>query len=170
MVRQARRSDEAVIGRMWYELLRTQGELNPRFAPSDDARERWRNDYRAWLDRLSRRMYVAEVDGEVCGFITAEQWSPPPVFDDKPGVYINELYVEPSRRRSGIGTQLVNAVKEWAIEVGAHQLRAGIVASNEAAASFWREIGGQPVARTFALGLETDTKEEREARSIGFKV
>ena len=173
MIRRARRSDEATLGRMWYDLLRAQGELDARFAPSDDALERWRNDFRSWLERLSRRIYVAEVDGEVRGFVTAEQWAPPPVFDDRPGVFIDEIYVDPDYRRAGIGTRLVDAVKDWAEELGVHQVRAGIVARNEAGAAFWRSIGADAVSQTFAIALEREEKKEEKAvrrRSLGFRL
>lgn len=173
MIRQARRSDEAALGRMWYELLRAQGELDARFTPSEDALERWRNDFRSWLERLSRRIYVAEADGEVRGFVTAEQWAPPPVFDDRPGVFINELYVAPDYRRAGIGTRLVDAVKEWAEELGVHQVRAAVVARNEGGAAFWRSIGAEAVSQTFAIVLEHEEEEEEKEerrRSLGFRL
>ena len=171
MIRRAKKSDQDSIGRLWYELLRMQGELDGRFAPSEDARTRWRNDFPAWLDRLSRRIFVAEVDGTVRGFVTAEQWAPAPIFDAKPGVYINELYVEEAHRREGIGTQLVEAVQNWAKEIGAQQVRAGVLVRNEDGAGFWKKLGGEAISQTFAISMEAGAdEEETKKRTLGFQL
>lgn len=171
LIRRAQKSDREAIGRLWYDMLRMHGELDARFAPSEDARERWHNDFNAWLDRLSRRIYVAEVDGAVCGFVAAEQWAPAPIYQDQPGVYIDEIFIEPEQRGKGIGRQLVEAVREWAEELGVHQVRATVVAKNEDAAAFWREIGAELVLQSFAIPLEGEAKtEERRSRSIGFQI
>ncbi len=156
---------------MWYEMLRLHGEIDPRFAPSEDARKRWDNDFNAWLERLSRRLYVAEVDGEVCGFVSAEQWAPPPIYSDGPGVYIVEIYVDSARRGGGVGRALVDAVREWAESLGVHQLRADVVAKNEEAVAFWREMGAELVSHSFSIPLEsTARKEEVRRRSLGFQI
>ena len=170
MIRRARKSDEDAVGLMWFDLLTMQGELDDRFAPSEDAKTRWKNDFPAWLDRLSRRVFVADIDGEVRGFVTAEQWAPPPIFDDKPGVYVNELYVNKAYRRKGIGTQLVGAVQDWAKEIGVHQVRAGVLVRNEEGAEFWRKMGGEALSQTFAISMDVESPEEEKKRSLGFQL
>lgn len=170
MIRPARKSDEEAIGRMWYELLRSQGEFDGRFAPSEDARERWENDFPAWIDRLSRRIFVADVDGDVRGFISAEQWAPPPIFDDTPGVYIHELFVDPDYRRAGIGTDLVQAVRDWAREIGVNQLRLSILAGNGGAGAFWRAVGGEAIAQMFAVKWDAPETDPDKERAIGFRL
>lgn len=171
MIRRATKLDEEIAGRLWYDLLQLQGRLDGRFAPSEDAMKRWTNDFPAWLDRLSRRIYVAEVDGTVRGFVTAEQWAPAPIFEDKPGVYVNELYVEEGYRRKGLGTELVKAVQEWAEEIGAHQMRAGVLVRNQEGGEFWKKLGGEAISQTFAIAIDAEKEEEGTTkRTLGFQL
>lgn len=153
-IREARTGDKDDVVRLWMDLLRSQGEIDGRFAPADDAEIRWRNDYLEWLDRGSRRLFVALENDAVCGFVTAERWSPPPVYEASPEIYIVELYVEPANRRTGIGSSLVKAVRDWAEDVGAKRIRAGILALNEDGGAFWSAVGGDALSVTFGIDVQ----------------
>lgn len=170
-IRRGRASDRDDVVRLWMDLLRSQAALDERFTPADDAQVRWRNDFGEWLDRQSRRLFVATVDGMVCGFITAERSSPAPIFEGRSEVYIDELFVEPEYRRRAIGTELVQTVREWAESIGAERIRAGLLAANEEGRTFWKHVGGEPI--TVTIGIELSPSEIRSAapserRRIGF--
>lgn len=170
-IRRAVAADEEDVVRLWMELLRSQAVLDKRFTPADDAQERWRNDYREWLDRKSRRLFVAEVDGRVCGFVTAETSSPAPIFEGRSEVYIDELFVEPDSRRRGLGTALVAAVRQWAESLGAVRIRAGLLAANDEGRRFWEQVGGEPITVTIGIELtpsKSNSSERRERRRLGF--
>jgi len=171
-IRLARAADKDDVVRLWMDLLRSQGEIDQRYAPADDAEVRWRNDFDEWLDRDSRRLFVAVVDDQVRGFITAERSAPPPIFRLSSEVYVNELFVEPDSRRSGIGSSLISAVKKWAEELGAERIRAGVLASNEDGGAFWAGAGGEVMSVTFGIDLggakgAGDDHDSERAR-IGF--
>lgn len=170
MIRRAKTSDRKEVEALWLELLRCQAEIDDRFTPADDALERWRNDFRAWTESESRRMFVAVVDGAVRGFVTAERWFPPPVYAECPGVYIDELYVEADFRRRGVATELVDAVRHWAESVGARQIRAGALAGNEAGRAFWSAVAGSEIVRTYALSLEVEESSKGSKAGLGFRM
>lgn len=171
-IRRAKAADRDNVVRLWMDLLRSQGEIDGRYAPADDAEVRWRNDFDEWLDRDSRRLLVAVVDDQVRGFITAERWAPPPIFRLSLEVYVDELYVEPKFRRSGIGSSLISAIKQWAEELGAERIRAGVLASNEDGGAFWAAAGGEVMSVTFGIDLSrakgAGDEHESERGRIGF--
>jgi GNAT superfamily N-acetyltransferase len=171
-IRLARAADKDDVVRLWMDLLRSQGEIDERYAPADDAEVRWRNDFDEWLDRDSRRLFVAVVDDQVRGFITAERSAPPPIFRLSSEVYVNELFVEPDSRRSGIGSSLISAVKKWAEELGAERIRAGVLASNEDGGAFWAASGGEVMSVTFGIDLGrakgAGDEHDSERARIGF--
>lgn len=171
-IRPAIAADKIDVVRLWMDLLRSQGEIDYRYAPADDAEVRWRNDFDEWLDRDSRRLFVAVVEDRVRGFVTAERWAPPPVFRLSSEVYIDELFVEPEFRRSGIGSSLISVVKEWAEEIGAERIRTGVLASNEDGGAFWAAAGGEVMSVTFGIDLDRTSgaadEHGSERARIGF--
>lgn len=172
LIREATTADRDDVVRLWMSLLRSQAVIDERYTPADDAEVRWRNDFTEWLKRSSRRLFVAEVDGQVHGFITAERWTSIPVYRVSSEVYIGELFVEPSHRRKGIGRALVQAARDWADSIGAQRIRAGILARNDDGFAFWRAAGGEDIAVTIGIELQEagqpdDAAESGRAR-LGF--
>jgi GNAT superfamily N-acetyltransferase len=172
MVRPAHKSDRKVVGCLWSDLLRSQAAIDDRFAAADDARERFDNDFFQWLRGDSRRMYVAvDDDGTLCGFVTAERWNTPPIFRECPGVYVDEIFVESGYRRRGHGRALLDAVREWGERIGARELRAGVVAANREGCAFWKNVGGDEIARTFTLTIDgSEEAAPTRGSRIGFRM
>lgn len=152
-IRLARWEDADALEALWWRLLEEQATLDPTFAPADDARRRWRNDFMLWVRDRMYRLLVADRSGKLIGFISAHQWSPPPIYRQELEVYIDELYVLPDYRRQGIGAQLVAAVRAWAREVGAVRLRLGVLAANHGGLAFWERQHARPFSITLTIPL-----------------
>jgi GNAT superfamily N-acetyltransferase len=116
-VRRAKQSDHDALGALWMAFMSEQAGLDDRLAVADDARERWDNDFSVWLNDERQATFVAEVDDALRGFATAHQWGPPPIYEDAVEVYLDELYVAPEARRSGLGEKLVAAVRTWGLRL-----------------------------------------------------
>ncbi|MEX0821442.1 MAG: GNAT family N-acetyltransferase [Rhodothermales bacterium] len=159
MIRAVEKGDREAVRRLWAALMDAQASIDDRFSPSDDAEERWKNDFDQWLQAESRRMFVALEGDRVCGFITAERWAPPPIYRDRPAVYVDELFVESDCRREGHGTDLVLAVRRWGERIGARELRAGVLAGNDEATAFWKELGGVEISKSFAIELNGEGRD-----------
>jgi GNAT superfamily N-acetyltransferase len=168
--RTARREDQERIGALWLDLLREQAALEERFGVAEDALERWNNDFPQWVRDEARRIVVAEVDGRITGFITAQRWAPAPIYAFAEEVYVNELYVAPAARRSGAGEALVAAIRTWADDLGAARIRLGVLAANEAGQAFWAAQGATPFSLTLTIALdpEPSSAEPAPRRRIGF--
>lgn len=92
----------------------------------------------AALDSSHARLFVAEVDGEVVGFVE------PQVYE---AVYFPSLVnilglaVRESHRGMGIGKALMEAAENWAKESGATGVRLNSGADRTNAHAFYRNIG-----------------------------
>ncbi|HEX7071201.1 MAG TPA: GNAT family N-acetyltransferase, partial [Rhodothermales bacterium] len=106
-------ADRENLGRLWLAFLQEQSKLDARVVVSDDALERWQNDFAAWIARDSRHILVAEQHGDVVGFTAAVRTAPAPIFAYVPELFIEELFVRPDARRRGVGTALYRAIAEW---------------------------------------------------------
>lgn len=90
------------------------------------------------LDPSHARLFVAEVDGEIVGFVE------PQVYEAvylAPLVNILGLAVRESHRGMGIGKALMDAAENWAREIGAKGVRLNSGASRTNAHAFYRHIG-----------------------------
>lgn len=97
---------------------------------------------------------VAEVDGEILGFIGYVKL----FFFEADGFYyrILALSVLKVARRKGVATQLMDAVKELAMKDGARSLalNSGLTDARLAAYSFYEGYGFEKVTTGFALNIE----------------
>ena len=169
-VRRARKEDAQSVGALWLRLLKEHAALEARLAVADDASERWTNDFPHLIDDARCRVFVAERDGDLVGFITACLWESPPIFAGPQEVYISELYVVPQARRQRVGRRLVEAVQAWAEMLAAGRLRLGVLAANAEGQAFWERFNAQPLSMTLTIALETEAapRQEKKKARLGF--
>ena len=103
-------------------------------------------------DRLSKNdngVFVAEVDGEVKGYVFCD------VVEEASGktLYIDDLCVDPSSRRLGIGRMLVNKAKEYAKDKDCNCLLLNVWEFNENALHFYEDYGFLTRSRHMELKL-----------------
>ena len=170
IIRRAKTEDADRIGELWLALLEEQAERDARIGVADDALSRWQNDFPMWLDDDTRRVFVAEVDGTIQGFASAHRWGPPPIYAESSEVYLDEIYVAPEARRCGLGSQLVEAVREWAEGLGSERVRLQVLAENDDAHGFWNACDAVPLVVTRAIECEPseEAAEDEGSGKIGF--
>lgn len=91
-------------------------------------------------DDPDRFVYVAELDGEVAGFVAGERrqhWS------GEHEVYIGELVTHPDYEGQGVGRALIDAVTGHARQLGLSTITLETGAANSAARAFYRRLGFQ---------------------------
>ena len=64
-------------------------------------------------------------------------------FRGKPGLYLEDLFVVPERRREGIGRALLLHLKGIAIERGCGRMEWSVLSWNEPAVGFYRTLGAE---------------------------
>ena len=170
-IRLASITDQGRVGGLWSAFLEEQHAMDARLQPSEDARQRWDNDYPVWLKESTRRISVAVVDRDIVGFVTANLWSPPPVYTFVKEVLLSELYVIPRMRAQGIGTKLVADIKAWGVECGAEQMRLIMLNANATGQGFWEKNGSRWFSREGIIQLEgsvANQKSQPRRARLGF--
>jgi len=90
------------------------------------------------LDKGREKVFVAEVNGIVAGYIHAEKYQ---TLYFEPMINILGLAVSSEFRRRGIGRMLLKRAERWANEIGIHKIRLNSGASRKEAHSFYRAMG-----------------------------
>ncbi len=90
------------------------------------------------LDKWREKVFVAELNGVVAGYIHAEKYQ---TLYFEPMINILGLAVSSKFRRRGIGRMLMNCIESWANEAGINKIRLNSGASRKEAHSFYRAMG-----------------------------
>ena len=90
------------------------------------------------LDRVREKVFVAEVNGIVAGYIHVEKYE---TLYFEPMINVLGLAVSSKFRRCGIGRTLLNYTESWANEVGIKKMRVNSGVSRKEAHSFYRAMG-----------------------------
>ena len=111
-------------------------------------------------------MFVAEADGEVVGMLGATLRS---TWFGRDKLASEELfYVAVAQRGSGAAQQLLQSFCDWAEEVGAQHLRAGVATgSGPAAEKLYQRFGMHYVGGNFSLHMVGDRAEDLSHKDIG---
>jgi ribosomal protein S18 acetylase RimI-like enzyme len=100
-----------------------------------------------------RHVLVAEMNGEIVGFIQGEIERRT---DYLPGTVgsISTAYVVGKFRRTGVGRILVKHLSEFFSSEGVEDVTLRYIIGNEEAERFWQKLGFQPVITTAKMVLE----------------
>ncbi|GAA4015331.1 GNAT family N-acetyltransferase [Allokutzneria multivorans] len=87
--------------------------------------------------------HVAEVDGEVVGyclwFLSYSTWR------GTHGIYMEDLYVDPARRGSGLGKALLVELARECVSKGYQRLEWSVLKWNTPAIDFYKSVGAFPM-------------------------
>ena len=113
--------------------------------------EKLRHAVRADPESLGRHLFgarpmaealIGEIDGTPRGLaLFFHNFS---TFEGRPGIYLEDLYVEPEARGAGLGQALLAQLAALAVERDCARLEWAVLDWNEPARRFYRSIGAQP--------------------------
>jgi GNAT superfamily N-acetyltransferase len=87
--------------------------------------------------------HVAEVDGDVVGvalwFLNFSTW------DGVHGIYLEDLFVRPAHRGSGLGRALLAALAQECVAHGYSRLQWSVLRWLEPTIGFYRSLGAEPL-------------------------
>jgi GNAT superfamily N-acetyltransferase len=98
--------------------------------------------------------HVAELDGDVVGvalwFLNFSTW------DGVHGIYLEDLFVRPVHRGSGLGTALLAALAEECVARGYSRLQWSVLDWNAPSIGFYRSLGAVPLDDWTVFRLDGD--------------
>lgn len=97
---------------------------------------------------------LAEFNGEIVGqALFFKNFS---TFLGKPGIYLEDLYVEPEMRGKGIGKMLLDKIISIAKERNYGRVEWSVLDWNESAIDFYKKIGAKPLDDWTIFRLTSD--------------
>lgn len=117
----------------------------PSIRPLADSWERRQERYRDWLADGSGRLFLAEQEGRVIGYLMLTISDPPESWDvgSRAGE-IETMSVLPGERSGGVGAALMDAALAEAAREGVRAIGVGVAHSNVDAISFYERAGFKP--------------------------
>src|SRR5271170_2566164 len=86
---------------------------------------------------------VAEVDGKVVGYaIWFRTFS---TFLARPGIFLEDVYVQPAHRKKGIGKAFLKRLAALAVERGYGRVEWIVLDWNEPSIGFYKSVGAEPL-------------------------
>ena len=156
MLREPRADDATAIAQLTVELGLYYSQLAPElFAPVvADGLAEWATSDADWYARPSTFAAVAEVDGEVAGYVEASIQEPGENarFDVNRDLRTRHLYISyvataEAHKRKGVATQLVQAAEDWARSRGVTLALTDTYVDSPQSVPFWEErMGYRPRA------------------------
>jgi GNAT superfamily N-acetyltransferase len=147
-VRPAVESDVDAIVKLVYELAEYERAPQECHLTADQLRT-------ALFDPLPALFaHVAEVDAEVVGcalwFLNFSTW------DGVHGIYLEDLFVRPSARGSGLGKALLTALAQECVRHGYSRLQWWVLDWNDPAIGFYTSLGAVPMDESTVFRLSGD--------------
>ncbi len=137
MIRYAKESDVPALLALIRELATYE-----KLSPACSATEELLSTHLFGPDRAAEAL-VAEVDGDVAGYaIFFKTFS---TFLAHPGIYLEDLYVQPAHRRQGIGKALLRHIAQLAVTRGYGRVEWAVLDWNTPSIDFYQSLGAVPL-------------------------
>jgi GNAT superfamily N-acetyltransferase len=136
-IRLARAEDAGTLANLVWELAVYERLEQFAQATADDFREH------LFGPRPRAEAILAEVDGHPVGFALA--FLTFSTFRGKPGMYLEDIFVRPEHRGSGIGKALLATMARLAADRGCGRLEWAVLNWNTPAIGFYLSLGARPM-------------------------
>ena len=138
----AREEHVQAIVELWIQLNDYQASIDPVHKLKEDAGAGFEQYVREKLTSEEDLFLVAVIDEKVVGFsISAVDKGRPDVFEKVPIVEISDMLVLEEHRWRGVGTEILNHIREWVKSKGIKRIELNAEARNEIGLSFWKKHG-----------------------------
>lgn len=110
---------------------------------------------RLFGERPYAEVLIGEIDGVAQGFaLFFHNFS---TFEGKPGVYLEDLFVRPEARGSGLGKALLTRLAAIAVERDCARLEWWVLDWNTPSIAFYESLGARPMDEWTVYRLDGDT-------------
>jgi ribosomal protein S18 acetylase RimI-like enzyme len=148
-------TDYPALRACFLELQAWERGFEPALPAPEDAADRYISEILTTCAKSSGRIFLAEANGAVVGFVCILAKVPPSADDrTEPYAYVSDLVVRASHRGRGVGRELMLRAESFAREAGAKELRVGVLVRNAASHAFYRAGGFRDYAVQLVKPLE----------------
>ena len=116
-------------------------ERDPRFRFLPAAVREFEQHFLSTVRSRDAVILVAEVHGDVVGYVLGEMHSRKPLYPIGKYGFISDLAVQENHRRQGIGRALVDRLLDWFRRKGATAIELFVAEANPVSESFWTAMG-----------------------------
>ena len=143
LIREYEERDARGLEECFIELQDYEGRIDPYLADSQSVLKSYLEYMFNRGAESSGKVFVAEVDERVAGFISVWAKVKSRGIEEKEYeyAYISDLVVLPAHRSLGLGRALLQRAEDYARGQGAEVLRIGVMAKNEGARRLYRSYG-----------------------------
>lgn len=155
-IRLVQPKDQTAIARLWQALTDDHVRLDPRLpGATPGAAGRYAERLLERRDDPYTRTFVAEVDGQVVGYILGAVIDlHPDLFEHVDSGFIADIFVDPAYRGRGLARQLVTTMNNWFSEQGVSRTEWQVAALNADGIRFWEAVGGSPIMLRMRMDLD----------------
>jgi ribosomal protein S18 acetylase RimI-like enzyme len=151
VIRDCRQDDAAAVRRCIVELQDFERTIDPRLRSGESMADAYWTNIQARCARANGRVFVAEQEDGIVGFVAVLAAEPFTELDDPPGTYalVTDLVVLATYRGQGVGARLLRHAEAFARTAGATELRIGVLSGNTAARQLYLRAGFAPHLEIF---------------------
>ncbi|WP_432664388.1 GNAT family N-acetyltransferase [Wukongibacter baidiensis] len=152
-IREAVLEDMESIKILLDELNHSSAELLPSFFK---IAETTNEEIKKLINNESCELIIAEEYRKIVGLIEIHlnETKNIPVLIKKRYIYIQNLIVQESFQRKGVGKALIDAAKKWGSERGIKYYRLSVIPSNNSAISFYINEGFEPIMYNMEMEIK----------------
>ena len=154
-IRRATIDDYEALCGLFAQLDALHVELLPENFRSFDGPVRPVELFREKVSGKNKVLLIALSGTQIAGFVDVQKSSNPPypMFVQRDFALVDNLYVSPEFRGTGLAPTLFEKAKEWAKEQGLSNLQLKVYSKNEGAIRFYQREGLVPLSTTFEMDL-----------------
>lgn len=141
-LRKATLSDVNVITELWKDMMELHSSCDKYFCLEEDAEKAYRKYAEENIQSETKLFKVClnEIN-EIVGYVLADVFEYPPIYQVKKYIEINEMVVRKDQRRKGIGEIMLKDVLNWAKEKGIIRVECKVAIKNSVSQGFWKKNG-----------------------------
>lgn len=141
LIREATKNDIANLCALWRKMMMFHENLDGRFRFTKDARQEYSRHIAGALHTRYMHVFVAEVEGEIIGYIYGEVQERRPIFPAGKFGFISDIYVEEEWRRKGVGRRLFYQMRDWMMKERITAIELLAAERNPYSVAFWESLG-----------------------------
>ena len=141
LIREATIEDLKRVKFLWLKLAEEMYKIEEYIFPSKENAERWFSSVLSTLREGKGKVFVAQLNGEIVGFIYFIHSLRTFLEVSKQVALISDMYVKPEFRRRGIGSLLLEKCFEHLRKLNMKHVMLSVLSENLAAVKFYEKHG-----------------------------